>query len=110
MIANDDITLEEGQAALDEMAVRVYELEPPQATIRHPHFTLTVLQQAEALLGAQSIYRGGLSIQTTLDPATQQMAEESVASARDAINAAGANNAAMVVLQPEHRRNSGHGR
>lgn len=101
MIDNSDITLAEGQAALDEMAARVYELQPPQATIRHPHFTLTVLQQAEALLGAQSIYRGGLSIQTTLDPATQQLAEETISAARPSINAGGANNAAMVVLRPE---------
>jgi penicillin-binding protein 1C len=101
MVANGDITLPEGQAALDEMAARVYELQPPQATIRHPHYTLTVLQQAEALLGAQSIYRGGLSIQTTLDPTAQQLAEETIAAARPAINAGGANNASMVVLRPE---------
>ncbi len=59
------------------------------------------MQQAEALLGAQSIYRGGLSIQTTLDPTAQQLAEESIVAARPAINAGGANNASMVVLQPE---------
>ncbi|MEZ4518475.1 MAG: transglycosylase domain-containing protein [Chloroflexota bacterium] len=101
MVSNGDITLDEGQAALDEMAARIYDLEPPQATILHPHFTLTVLQQAEALLGAQSIYRGGLSIQTTLDPTAQNLAEETIAAARPSINAGGANNAAMVVIQPE---------
>lgn len=101
MVANDYITLEEAQAALDEMAVRVYEMQRPEVTIRHPHFTFTVLQQAEELLGAQSIYRGGLSIRTTLDPDAQRLAEEAVAANRDLINSGGANNAALVALQPQ---------
>jgi penicillin-binding protein 1C len=101
MVANDNVTLQDAQAALDEMAQRVYNLEQPTVTIRHPHFALTVLQQAEELLGAQSIYRGGLSIQTTLDPAAQQLAERVISEARPQLNAGGANNAALVALQPE---------
>ena len=101
MVANDDINLSDAQAALDEMAVRVFELQRPQVTIRHPHFTFTVLQQAEELLGAQSIYRGGLSILTTLDPDAQRQAEEAVAANRDLLAAGGANNASLVALQPQ---------
>jgi 1A family penicillin-binding protein len=101
MVANNYVTLNEAQAALDEMAGQVYDLQRAQVNIRHPHFTFTVLQQAEELLGAQSIYRGGLSIQTTLDPAAQQLAEEAVAAHRDLLASGGANNAAFVVLQPE---------
>jgi membrane peptidoglycan carboxypeptidase len=59
------------------------------------------LQQAEDILGAQSIYRGGLRIYTTLDPEVQQLAESTVSSYRDQIRAGGANNAAMVVLKPD---------
>jgi len=101
MVSNENVTLEEAQAALNDMAVRVYTLERPTVTIRHPHFTFTVLQQAEALLGAQSIYRGGLSIQTTLDPDAQRIAEEVVAANREALAGGGANNAALVALQPQ---------
>lgn len=101
MVSEGYVTLPEAQAALDEMAARIYQLEPPAASIRHPHFSLAVLQQAEELLGAQSIYRGGLSIRTTLDPNAQRLAEETIAAARPAINAGGANNAAMVVTRPE---------
>ena len=101
MVSNDDVTLAEAQAALDDMAARVYSLQRPTVTIQHPHFTFTVLQQAEELLGAQSIYRGGLSIQTTLDPDAQRLAEEAVAANRDALAAGGANNTALVALQPQ---------
>lgn len=101
MVANDHITFDDAQVALDEMAARIFDLERPQVTIRHPHFTFTVLQQAEELLGAQSIYRGGLSIRTTLDPQAQRLAEEAVATHRDALASGGANNAALAVLQPQ---------
>ena len=101
MVSNGDVTLEEAQAALNDMAARVYTLERPTVTIRHPHFTFTVLQQAEELLGAQSIYRGGLSIQTTLDPDAQRIAEEVVAANRESLANGGANNAALVALQPQ---------
>ena len=101
MVSNEDVTLEEAQVALNDMAARVYTLQRPTVTIRHPHFTFTVLQQAEELLGAQSIYRGGLSIQTTLDPDAQRIAEEAVAANRDALTGGGANNAALVALQPQ---------
>ncbi|MEJ2746323.1 MAG: PBP1A family penicillin-binding protein [Anaerolineae bacterium] len=101
MIANGYITREEAQAALDEMSLRIYTMTPPVTTIRHPHFIFTVLQQAEELLGSQAIYRGGLRIETTLDPEAQELAEATIAANREAINAAGANNAALVAIKPD---------
>ncbi len=100
MVSAGYITQEEAQAALNETGAFIYDMTPPVREITYPHFTVTVLQQAEALLGAQSIYRGGLRIQTTLDPAAQQLAETTLANAQPSINAAGANNAAIVVLEP----------
>ena len=100
MASEGYISQVEAQAALNETGAFVYDMTPPVRQIDYPHFTFTALQQAETLLGAQSIYRGGLRIHTTLDPATQALAETTVANARANINAAGANNAAMVVLQP----------
>ncbi|MCP4428427.1 MAG: penicillin-binding protein [Chloroflexi bacterium] len=95
------ITFDEAQAALNETNLFIYNMTPPVITIKHPHFTVTVLQQAEDLLGSQAIYRGGLRIETTLDPATQRLAEDTIAANRSAINAAGANNAALVAIKPD---------
>lgn len=102
MLAEQYITFEEGVAAQNAALAFVPQMEPTVQSVRYPHFTFTVLQQAEELLGAQAIYRGsgGLRILTTLDPAAQQLAEEALANARATINAGGANNAAMVVLEP----------
>jgi len=101
MVAENYITVVEAQNAIDEMNLRINSLTPPRTTINHPHFSFTVLQQAEDMLGAQAIYRGGLRILTTLDPTVQQTAEETVAAQRSNIIASGANNAAMVVVKPD---------
>lgn len=101
MIAEGYITLEEGQAALNEMNARVYEMRPRPRALNYPHFVFTVLQQAENLLGAQSIYRGGLRIFTTLDPVAQRLAEQALASNRANVQAGGANNAALVAVKPD---------
>ncbi|MCB8968361.1 MAG: PBP1A family penicillin-binding protein [Ardenticatenaceae bacterium] len=101
MVQEGYVTLGEAQTALNETNLFIYNLTPPEVTIRFPHFTFTVLQQAEDILGAQSIYRGGLNIYTTIDPTAQTLAEQAVADNRANITAAGANNAAMVVLQPQ---------
>jgi penicillin-binding protein 1C len=94
------ITLDQAQAALNEANLFIDRMTPPVTIIRHPHFSITVLQQAEVLLGAQSIYRGGLRIHTTLDPAAQQLAEETVLANKSHIASFGANNASLVAVRP----------
>ncbi|MFQ5436533.1 MAG: transglycosylase domain-containing protein, partial [Anaerolineae bacterium] len=100
MVADGYITLEEAQQALDDMNVRVYEMTPSIRRVKHPHYIFTVLQEAEEALGGQSIYRGGLRIFTTLDPAAQELAEQVIADQQSNFNAGGANNAALVALKP----------
>ncbi|HFQ92872.1 MAG TPA: PBP1A family penicillin-binding protein, partial [Anaerolineae bacterium] len=100
MVAEGYVTQAEAQAALNETNTFIYNMTPPAAALRYPHFTLTALQQAEEMLGAQNIYRGGLRIFTTIDPGAQQLAEATVANARPNIQAAGANNAALVAMEP----------
>ncbi|MDJ0753812.1 MAG: transglycosylase domain-containing protein [Ardenticatenaceae bacterium] len=101
MVQERYITQAEAQAALDEMALRIYQLEPPQVTIEYPHAVFYVLQQLESANDAQAIYRGGLKIYTTIDPAAQNLAEEALATYRGQINQLGANNAALVSLNPQ---------
>ena len=100
MASQGYISNTDAQATLNETGAFIRDMTPPVRQITYPHFTFTVLQQAEEMLGAQNIYRGGLRIHTTLDPNAQALAETTLANARANINAAGANNAAMVVLQP----------
>ncbi len=101
MVSEDYVTQEEAQAAIDSMAVRVYEMSPPAVTIEHPHAVFYVLQQLEEANDAQTIYRGGLRVYTTIDPAIQQIAEDVIAENRANINAQGADNASLIAIHPE---------
>lgn len=101
MVNEGYVTRAEAQAAINETNLFIYNMQRPVRVIRYPHFTFTVLQQAEDLLGAQAIYRGGLRILTTLDPQAQQIAQETLAAARPNIQAGGANNGAIVVVKPD---------
>ncbi|MCB0037684.1 MAG: transglycosylase domain-containing protein, partial [Anaerolineales bacterium] len=101
MVSNNEATVQEAQAAINEMNLRIYDLEPPDVTIQYPHFVFTVLQQLEEANDAQSIYRGGLRIYTTLDPQAQQLAEDTLTDFRGNINSLGANNAALVSIDPQ---------
>ncbi len=95
------ITAAEAEQAMALAAEVVRNLRPPERRIEHPHFVFTMLQQLEELLGAQSLYAGGLRVYTTLDPGIQQIALAAVSEHRDLIHSAGANNAALVAIRPE---------
>jgi membrane peptidoglycan carboxypeptidase len=101
MIAAGFVTVEEARQAQTEAVDILTNIKPPEVTIEHPHFALLVLQQAEDILGAQSIYRGGLQIHTTLDPDVQNLAESTMDAYGDLVRAGGANNASMVVTKPD---------
>ena len=101
MVQQGYITQAEAQAAINESAVTVRNMMLPELVIHHPHFVFTVLQQLENEFGAQAIYQGGLRVFTTLDPKTQELAEETLTDHRNNANSLGADNAAMVVLKPD---------
>ena len=101
MVQQGYVTVEEAQAAINESAVNVRTMTRPESEIRHPHFVFTVIQQLENEFGAQAIYRGGFRVFTTLDPDTQELAEEALTDHRTNANALGADNGAIVVLKPD---------
>jgi penicillin-binding protein 1C len=101
MVQENYITYDEAEAAMEVSAEVVRNLTPPTRRIEHPHFVFTMLQQLEELLGAQSLYAGGLRVYTTLDPRAQEIAEAVVREHRDLVHASGANNAALVALRPD---------
>ncbi len=87
------------QAAV-EMAERIGLLVPPHVDMRHRHFVHYARQELEDRLGPQSAYREGIRVHTTLDPSLQATAEEVVAEYRPHLANWGANNTALVAVQP----------
>lgn len=94
----------EAESAAAEMQVRIGFLIPPHVEMHHPHFVNYARQELETILGPQSGYRTGIRVYTTLVPTLQATAEDVVAEYGPHLANWGANNAALVVVEPD----SGH--
>lgn len=97
MVDADAITREEAEAAWQEVLV-IY---PRQsAEILAPHWVNYVIGELEARLGAELVYRGGLSVRTTLDINLQQEAERALAEHLETLEPYNADNGAIVAMLP----------
>jgi penicillin-binding protein 1C len=81
-------------------ALENYQFNPPDVQIRYPHWVNYVRSLLETQFDAQTIYRSGFSVFTTLNPALQDMAEEQVKHQVNSLAAYNANNGALVAIQP----------
>lgn len=75
----------------------------PNIQMRYPHWVQFIRGQLEAQFDAQTIYRSGFTVYTTLDPALQDIAQQLVTSQVTALYAEGKNvkNGALVAIQPQ---------
>ena len=71
-----------------------------KVTLKSPHFVNWVEAQLEQQYGPEVMYKGGLQVTTTLDPAMQAIVEDEARKQVDALRAKGASNTAVVVIQP----------
>ena len=91
------INTEEMDAAKNEQIA----FKQPSENILAPHFVMLVREQLAQKYGEQVIEQGGLKIYTTLDFDKQKMAEETIAKNESLITNIGANNAALVAMDPK---------
>ncbi len=85
-------------AAYDE--IQKYSFNPPQAIMRYPHWVTFVQSQLEALYDAQTIYKSGFTIHTTLDPDLQEEAQRIVSTQVENLAANHATNGALTAIKP----------
>jgi penicillin-binding protein 1C len=69
-------------------------------TIKAPHFVNYVLSVLEQRYGAETVTRGGLVVQTSLDYPTQVMAEQVVRDHVQTLKSRNGTNGALVAIQP----------
>jgi 1A family penicillin-binding protein len=84
--------------AANEM--KTYTFHAPDINTRYPHWVNYVRSLLEAQYDAQTIYRSGFTIYTTLDPAMQDQAQQLVTDQIAALADKNAHNGALVAIQP----------
>jgi membrane peptidoglycan carboxypeptidase len=85
-------------AAYDE--ILKYDFKLPEVVMRYPHWVTYVQEGLESLYDAQTIYKSGFTIYTTLDPALQEEAQRILKSQVANLVANHATNGALVAIRP----------
>jgi 1A family penicillin-binding protein len=81
-------------------AMKVYPFRPPSFDARYPHWVNFVRSQLEAKYDAQTIYRSGFTVYTTLDPTLQNEAQRLVTEQLAGLVDKNAHNGALVAIKP----------
>ena len=85
------------QAAND---MKAYSYRPPSFDAKYPHWVNFVRAQLEELYDAQTIYRSGFVVYTTLDPTLQDRAQELVTNQVASMVDNNTQNGALVSIRP----------
>jgi penicillin-binding protein 1C len=80
--------------------IQNYSFNQVQVTMRYPHWVTFVRAQLESMFDAQTIYRSGFTIYTTLDPGLQDDAQRIVFEQVAKLTDFKASNGAMVAIRP----------
>ncbi|HSB00931.1 MAG TPA: transglycosylase domain-containing protein, partial [Anaerolineales bacterium] len=84
--------------AADEIKGRTFN--PPVMNARYPHWVNFVRSELEKLYDAQTIYRSGFIVYTTIDPTLQDEAQRLVTEQVSLLTDKNAHNGALVAIKP----------
>lgn len=77
-----------------------YNFQPSSGTIRFPHWVFYVNDQLENMFDAQTIYRSGFTVYTTIDPTLQEQAEQIVKQQVSTLADRNVSDGALVAIRP----------
>ncbi|MDD3948138.1 MAG: transglycosylase domain-containing protein, partial [Anaerolineaceae bacterium] len=83
-------------------ALEAYEFKKRDIGMQFPHWVVFIQSLLESQFDAQTIYRSGFTVYTTLDPEMQHDAENAVSKQLAQMTANNATNGAVVVLNPQN--------
>jgi membrane peptidoglycan carboxypeptidase len=92
------ITLDEFTSAAQYL--QDYSFKPPENTIPYPHWVMYIRSLLEEKYGADTIYRAGMKVYTTLDPVLQSLAQQTVTQQVQNLAAQKVTDGALVAIQP----------
>ncbi len=94
------VCVDELAAANAANEMKAYTFNSPTINTRYPHWVNYVREQLEAQYGAQTIYRSGFVVYTTLDPTLQDQAQALVTDQVAQLTDKNAHDGALVSIRP----------
>ncbi len=86
-------------AAIEE--ITAYDFKQANFNIQYPHWVNYIRGSLEQEYGAQTIYRSGFTVYTTIDPALQELAQQYVTQQVTELAGNNARNGALVAIKPD---------
>lgn len=80
--------------------IKGYTFEQPRIEMRYPHWVNFIRSLLESQFDAQTIYRSGFTVYTTLDPALQDIAQTAVQDQVASMSNLNAHGGALVAIRP----------
>lgn len=80
--------------------IESYDFQIPVFSMKYPHWVNFIREQLEQEYDAQTIYRSGFTVTTTIDPTLQGIAQQAVRDQIDLLVGTNANNGALVSIKP----------
>ncbi|HCE16776.1 MAG TPA: hypothetical protein DEQ80_02840 [Anaerolinea thermolimosa] len=80
--------------------IEAYSFRPPVVTYRYPHWVNYIRSLLEERYDAQTIYRSGFTVYTTLDPGLQDQAQQIVSQQVASLSNLNVQNGALVAIRP----------
>ena len=99
--SNEPICIGALEAAEAVEIIENYDFIPPNISMRYPHWVNFVRGILEEKYDAQTIYRSGFTVYTTLDPNLQNMAQDMVSNQISILSDRNVQNGALVAIDPE---------
>ncbi len=101
-VSNSDVPIcvDETAAASAANEIKSYPFNPPSMNARYPHWVNFVRSELEKKYDAQTIYRSGFIVYTTLDPTLQDEAQRLVTDQIALLADKNAHNGALVAIKP----------
>ncbi len=97
---NEPVCVDATSATLAADEIRNFTFPVPEYDMRYPHWVNYVRSLLESKYDAQTIYRSGFTVWTTLDPQLQDEAQRIVTEQVAALAPNNAHNAALVAIKP----------
>ena len=92
------VTLEEFTTGAQNL--QNYPFQPPENQIPYPHWVMYIRALLVEKYGADTIYRKGMKVYTTLDPVLQTLAQQTVTQQVQNLAAQNVTDGALVAIQP----------
>ena len=89
-----------GEAASAAEKMKTYEFQSPRSEMRYPHWVNFIRAKLENRYDAQTIYRSGFTVHTTLDPDLQDSAQTIVQEQIANLEGHRVSNGALVAIKP----------